>query len=510
MVLPIEPIRAANPNLTRDKLDTILRVELGFLNAELEALNKYRNYYEGDQKLVFGTDAFKEKFGPTFENFRDNWSAPIVDATADKLVIEGILLGSDKEEQDANKDLAREIWNIFRENDIDEQQTELHEASLVEGRAYAIAWPDAELGVRIDWNPPQLVRVRYADDDPRKIIWAVKRWVSPSGEIYVTEYTPNFIYKFKEPPKELRTETRVGIDAQKPTQTTGFTFDERRVPDEQWPLPNPFGVVPVIEFLNKGGSELHDVIPLQDAINYLMLQAFTAAGFQGWRQRGMMTGVSEPVGGWSNEPGKVWQLPPDLDAEGSLHYGSMFEFQEADLSGLRSLIEMVLQHLALQKKTPVRMFFESDRGGRGDSPSGESLLIEDQPLLDKVENRQRRLGNSWFRLARMVAHMDKKIKDELPLGEMNWHDPRSKYRSALIEEGAKMVDKMGLPLKFVIRQLGLSQDEIEFLEAEIERDHEEKMAQKKEELEIEADAMPDPVVPPTQPAPRPASRPPAN
>lgn len=502
MVLPIDPISAAVRSISRVTSEEILRYELQLLSAEISDLNKFRAYYDGDQKLEFGTEKFKEKFGDAFKGFRDNWCAPVVEAPADKLFIEGVRLGTTEEEISDNTDISRSIWNIFRENDIDEQQLDLHEAALVEGRSYMICWPDEERGVRLDWNPADLVRVRYADDDHRKIIWACKRWLTPSGQIYVTVYTPNAILKYQEAARELILDTRTGIDAQRPTFGSPQNWEPRNVPGEPWPLPNPFRVVPVVEFPNKRGSELHDVIPLQDGVNYLLMQILTAAGFQGWPQRGFMSGVKEPIGGWSNEPGKVWQVPPDLDADGEMHYGSMFEFKPADLSGMRSSVEMVLQHIALQTKTPVRMFFQSDRGGRGDAPSGESLLVEDQPLLDKVEDRQNRFGNAWYRVVRMIALMSDNIRTDLPLGEMRWKDPRAKYRSALIEEGAKMVAKMGIPLKFAATQLGLSEDELELLYSLLDEMKTEKQqeadAEVQRQIEVASASSPEPSLPTDQ------------
>lgn len=503
MVLPIQPIVGSHV-LSKEASELILQYELTVMDTELPALEKYRSYYDGDQAMVYGTEKFLTEFGPVFKGFKDNWSAPVVEALADKMYAKGLRLGTTDAEIESNTDLARDIWNVFRANDIDEQQADLWEGAFVEGRSYMICWPeedpDAPADVRIDWNPADLMRVRYADDDPRKIVWAMKRWLTPSGDIYITVYTTTAIYKYVEPARELLTDTRTGKNAERPTVSPTRTFTPRLVPGESWPLPNPYGLVPVVEFLNKRESELHDVIPLQDAVNYLMLQGLSAAGFQGFPQRGFMSGVKEPVGGWSNQPGRVWQVPPDIDPEGNLHYGSHFEFQASDMTGVKNWVDMVLQHLALQTKTPVRMFFQSDRGGRGDAPSGESLLVEDQPLLDKVEDRQRRFGNSLFRAVRMVAAMSESINSQtLPLGEIEWKDPRSKYRSALMAEGALMVDKMGMPIKFVATQLGFSQDEVELLTRYLDEQkaEAEEQAQREIDGQIEvANARPQPAMNP--------------
>jgi len=185
----------------------------------------------------------------------------------------------------------------------------------------------------------------------------------------------------------------------------------------------------------------------------------------------------------------------------------MGEFQASDLSQYRQLIEMVLQHLALTSKTPVRMFFKSDRGGRGDAPSGESQLIEDEPLLDKAKDREVRLGNKWFQVARLVA-ISLGLGDIR--GEMIWEDPRSKNRSALLDEAVKYAaptDKggLGLPIKWVIKRLALTPEDLAELQTLLDEQIKEDEALAQEQLSMEKEAakakLAGPVVPPTTKAP---------
>ncbi len=127
------------------------------------------------------------------------------------------------------------------------------------------------------------------------------------------------------------------------------------------------------------------------------------------------------------------------------------------------LIETMLQHVAQTSKTPTRYFYQSDRGGRGDAPSGESLKVEDQPLLDKIEARQKRYGNSWYRVARLVARAAaRNFQVDFPIGEPVWKDPQSEYRSVLLEQALQM-SELGIPLRFIVKHLGFSREETEEL-----------------------------------------------
>ncbi len=433
-----------------EESEAILRAETQALAADLPTFNRHRDYYDGDQLLSYGTDRFKDVFGESFEGLVSNWCGPVVDAVLDKLEVIGVKIPG-------AEDLSNIIWERLRANDLDEEQEELHEGVLVEGRAYAIVWPDDELGVRFDWQPAQNMRIKYADDDDRVPVWAMKRWLTSSGVVRINLYFADRIEKWRgtDEPSNL---------SFIPEALPNSGLEIFRVPGEPWPLPNPLGEVPVVEFTNRKGSEIKGVIPLQDGINYLLTSGFGAAEFNALRQKVMLTNADEPVGGWSNTPGRVWHLPHVLDADGKPIESRIDEFSETTLDAYRSYIEMILQHIALTSKTPVRMFFQSDRGGRGDAPSGDALRVEDQPLIDKAQSKQKRLGNSWYRVVRLTAKaLTRDASFILPPGEVIWQDLQADYRSALLEDAVKM-SELGVPYEFIIKKLGLTIEEVETLE----------------------------------------------
>lgn len=460
--------------------------------AEIQDIRKYRNYYDGDQSLVFGTDKFKE-FNSAFEGFEDNWCAVVVDAITEKMKLLGVELDrpqdSDTEDEDTQDERVTRIWNTFRDNNIDQQEKELTEEVFVGGRAGVIVWPDNELGARIDWQPAETIFFRYSEDDYRVLDFMVKRWTTPGGEIRINVYDRNEVRKYVEGKEQQppNPSNLPGVSATIPQRDPTFSLQPRFVEGEAWPLPHPFNRVPGVEFTNKRGSELKDVIPLQDAINYLLISSFLAGEFSAIKQRVFFTDKKEPEGGWSNIPGRIWHIPPMLDTDGKPIHGQMDEFSASDISQYRQIVEMVLQHLALTSKTPVRMFFKSDRGGRGDAPSGESELIEDEPLLDKAEDRETRLGNKWFEVVKLVASA-LGITETLR-GEMIWRDPRSKYRTALLDQAIKYANPkngLGLPIEWVIKQLALPPEDLIALEKALKEQEEEQERLRQEALDAQA------------------------
>lgn len=477
MVLPFRSPTAVSTGeelSDEQRLHAVIRSEMQELTALIPEYDRYRSYYEGDQALVFGKDLFASIFGTAFSLFRDNWCGVVVDALTDRLEIEGLIVEEDGEEAP----LAKQIWDLFRNNDIDEQQEELHEGIAVEGRAYAIVWPDDELRARIDWQPAQNVHVRYSDDDWRLPVFAIKRWINSDGEVRINVYTPEFVYKYREGQETRAPSIRHSTT---PASSPNFSLTPLTVRNEPWPLPNPLGVVPVVEFRSRKGSLLRDIVPIQDALNYLAVTSLGASAYTAFPQWVFNTSAKEPVGGWQNTPARVWQIPHVLDAEGKPMPFSMGQFQPGTVSGYRELVEMFLQHAALITKTPVRMFFQSDRGGRGDAPSGDSLIVDDEPLLDKVEKWQARVGNGWVRVARLAAlSANISLPDEAQFrAEMHWKDPRAKHRASLLAEAKQMFD-IGIPLKFIITKLALLPDEVKVLTTMIEEQKEEEKREKEE------------------------------
>ena len=473
----------------------LIEKELSALALDVTEMQKYRNYYNGNQDLVYGTTEFRAQFETDFKNFRDNWTAIVVDATLDKMKVVGLDIFSDLGEEtgqedgqvdgDESTEVANQIWNILSRNDFDEQQIMLFESMLVDSRSAMIVWPDPILKARVDWNPGSLVRVRYSDEDWREAVFAVKRWETSSGLIRVNVYTADSLYKYYQSSTHVPS-GKSGVLDTVPSSGDNSALNVYSVDGETWPLSHDFNEVPVIEFKNKRGSELENVIPQQDAINYLLISSFVNAGFTAFPQRVFFTGAGQPEGGWQNGPGRVWHLPPTIDADGAMHMGSGLEFKGSESKGMQELIQMVLQHIAYTTKTPVRLFFKSDRGGRGDAPSGDALLVDDEPHLDKVQDRETRAGNSLYRVIRLVAKAAN-ISDDLPPGEVVWQDLRTKYRSALLEEASTMV-KMGIPVEFVINHIGLAPEEIVTLlkmleekKAEEEAKEQEVLAQKEQD-----------------------------
>jgi len=463
--------------------EAVMRSELKALTEETDAMNVYRDYFDGKQELVYSTELFQQVFGDAFKGFKDNWMKVIVNACKNRLKLTNFSF-----EQDGDgSDIAKQIWDVLELNEFIVQQRDLHEGILVEGRAFVIVWPDPDIGAIVDWQPGQLCRVFYDPDRRTKPLWAVKRWTTEGGDIYVTFYTPEAVFKYVDKSSGIAPKKASSSSALTEVPGVGWfgNLEQRVVDGEEWPLLNPFGRVPVVEFNNTSyRSELEDAIPQQDALNKTLLDMMVTSEFQAFNQRAIETMANAPVGGWAAGPGEVWAFKPSFDADGKHIPSTFHDFEVSDPSTYMQPIAMWLQHIALTNSTPVRYFQESDRGGRGDSPSGESLLVDDKPLNDKVEEKQERFGPRHLDVARLIA-ASLEVEDAFSLtGQAVWQDPRHDYRLSKLQEGLKMVE-IGIPVEFVVQKLGFTPSEIVEVTSMIEQ---QKLEQEKKEREAAAAA----------------------
>lgn len=451
--LPLEP----QPRLDDDTLLEFISLDAQRLTEDLEVFEEYRDYYEGEQTLNFATENFADAFGDAFRDFRSNWMEVVIAAMEERLDLQHINIRNEQGSLDENQ--STEIWDTLFLNEFEELQLEVYNGALVEGRSYVIVWPDEVLGARVDANFAQNVRVSYSPFDSRVIERAIKRWVTDDGGQRLTFYTRDFIYKYKidpigtQEPEDVQVRDTGWVEL--PTEESG---------DPSWPLPNPFGEVPVVEFHNKGWkSELRDLIPLQDALNMDMRKMMVSGEFYATPVDYIVTSNEEPDGGWKASPGFIWHIQPEVDFEGNVLPVQVGRLEPSRPDSFLTMVETYLQHIAAISKTPAYYFYlSSKQGGRGDAPSGEALRVAETGLLKKIQMLQRLWGVRWLRVARLIAMSLGGFGDDpIPIrGESVWTHPMAHFLTILLEEARMMIDDLGLPPEYAWRHIGLTEDQV--------------------------------------------------
>jgi hypothetical protein len=158
-----------------------------------------------------------------------------------------------------------------------------HGAALLDGRFYATVWADAEGKPDIALDDATQMVVEFADGSRRKRTAALRRW-KEGDRVYATLYLRDGLYKLQGP-------ENAGANS------GTIEWEKREVPNEQWPLPNPLGVVPVVELavnrrLKPGRfpfarGEFEHCIGLIDRIHLLSFLGLVVAFWMGFPLRGV-------------------------------------------------------------------------------------------------------------------------------------------------------------------------------------------------------------------------------
>ena len=358
---------------------------LAAITAYHPTYQRYDNYYDGEHRLTFASDKFKNAFGNMFRAFADNLCATVVDATSDRLTI--VRFDSDS---DAISDAAWELWNANR---MDRGSGQVHVEALKSGDAYLILWPDGDNVPRMYPNRARGMTVGYDDEQPGLLTWAAKAWKLSDHRYRLNMYYADRIEKYIT--KQARESGGMPDKAE--------DWDAFQPEGETWPLSNPWEAVPVFHFANNAGvgewgrSELRDVIPLQDALNKAMADMMVAMEFNALPQR-WATGLEIPVGEDGRpispfQPGGVWSV-----ASPEVTFG---EFAASNLQQFTETHEQLRKEIAVVSRTPGHYITPMS----GQFPSGESLKTAEAAFLAKVRDRQVAFGNVWEDAMRLALRM---------------------------------------------------------------------------------------------------------
>lgn len=435
-----ETLTPGSPEWWRDGL-------LKALRERTEATEIYDEYYEGEQRLAFATSKFRKTFGDLFTEFADNWCGLVVDAPEERLNVEGFRFGVDDDRLQGDT----QAWEMWQRNQLDAFSQQAHLEALIWGNAAVMVWQENDLA-KITVEHPTQVIVAHESGSVSKRSAALKAWTDDfTGDLFVNLYLPDVIWKWK------RSAGVTKLDG-------GGTFVERE--DSQ--LVNPLGVVPIVPLVNKprllrpGQSEIRAVVPMQDAVNKLIADMLIASEFQSFRQR-WATGLEIPT--MYDDEGKplpadqqeavVWKHAIDrlwYSEDPETTYG---EFDVTDLQSFVTGIEMMVQHIASQSKTPPHYFYLA-----GGFPSGESIKSAETGLVSKVLRKQRFFGEAWEEVVRLgfAIEGDKERAVDV-FAETIWSDPETRTESQHVDSVIKM-RSVGIPLKQIWEDLGFTQSQI--------------------------------------------------
>lgn len=433
----------------------------GALDKQIRSVREFTDYYDGKHPLRYATDKYERVFGDLFKAFSDNFCSVVVDSVEERLTIDGFRIPFEKPrvrraegEQDDQPGAADdEATRIWQSNYLDADSQLGHTEALTCGIAYGLVWnnPADENTPAITIESPSQMIVAQEAGNRRRLRAGLKRWKGDDDFLYATLYLPDGIYKFRSRTKRSAGDSGYGVG-----------WVAREVADENWPLENPLGRVPIVPLVNRtrldgaGRSELISVIPLQNALNKLFADMLIASEFAAFRQK-WATGIEipedpdnpgEPIEDFETALNRLWST-----ANEQAKFG---DFAETDLSNYVKAIETTIQHLASQTRTPAHYFM----AGMGSFPSGESLKASETGLVAKARQRMRHFGEAWEDIIRLAFQV---IGDDARANavgaETIWRDPESRSDAELVDAAVKL-HTIGVPVEALWERIGATPGQI--------------------------------------------------
>lgn len=432
----------------------------------------HNDYYRGKQPLKFASDEFRKYHGDRYKGFADNWVQVVADSPVERLTVNGVQpAGAER----ADKESSR-VWNV---NGLDADSQLGFLGAVTGARSFVLVWgnPDDPDTPEVTFEDAAQCVIAYVPGSRRKRRAALKRWEDGEAE-FATLYLPDEVWKFERP-----STTNYKSKQERAVDDELNKWEVRETGNEPNPQPNPMGVVPMIELPNRPMlsldpiSDVAGVIAMQDAVNLLWAQLFTASDYASFPQR-IVLGAERPVVPILDDNGQViGERPVDLSkfAVDRVLFvtgddAKVAEWSAANLDAYTKVIEVAVGHIAAQTRTPQHYLV-----GKMANLSGDALLAAETGLVKRVEEKQLWFGVALREMYRLIAlaQGDEARADAIAGGRVLWADAESRSQAQMADALNKL-KQIGFPFEWLALRYGLTPlevaDLIEMKEREAELD----------------------------------------
>lgn len=483
-----------------EALRTVTRLERQLRHRGQDA-DHLLDYYAGNQKLRFASDQFRFYFAKRYVDFSDNWCQVVADSPAERLVVQGLRLPGDasalSQASGGRKGLDDDLWRIWCENGLEADSGLGFLQAISAKRSFVLVWdnPDDPTTPLVTFEDARECIVDYVPGSRRKRAAALKFWDDGSTE-FATLYLPDEVWKFQRPRQQEHNNNVRSLSS----ATAEGAWEPRKGTEPV--IPNPLGVVPMVELNNRpllGSEPLSDiggVTAMQDAINLLWSQLFTASDYAALGQRIILGAEVPKMPILDNNGQVVGEQPVDLQVlrEKRLLWipdenAKVAEWASADLAAYTSVIDVAIAHVAAQTRTPQHYLV-----GKMANLSADALKAAETGLVKKTQEKQLYFGEAIrevFRLVALVMDDTRKAK-AIAGGKVIWKDAEMRSEAQLVD-GLVKLRTIGFPFEFLAERYGLEPSEVERV-----------MAMKQEEADsaLFASVLSDPALAaPTAPSP---------
>lgn len=439
-------------------------------------IEKAFRYFEGDQPLAYASPQWKQFHADRYKGFSDNWCGVVGQVPVDRQEIIGFRLGGST---DVVTDDEKQLWADWNRNELGAQSNQGFLSSTIAKRSAVLVWGDDNDEPEVTWEHPSQVVVAYEPGNVRKRRAALKVWAEDDVE-YATLYLPTEVWKWQRGAigrvQNGRTETGLYVSG----AFAGAGWEPRLIDSENWPLPNPLDVVPIVEWVNRpmlGGEPISDIegtMAMQDAINMLWAYLFAAADQASMAAR-VVLGAEPPKIPVLDEQGQIIGSKPakleDL-ANGRLLFlpgvqgnaPTIDQWDAAKLDVFTNVVTQGVGHVAAQTRTPGYYLLTNEAFA---NLNGDALTAADVPLVDKVGNQQVHFGPAAKETAALMALVRNRkdlaaaIRAADARRFTQWKNP-AMHSPSQVADAATKDRAVGMSLHSVLeRRYGMSEPEID-------------------------------------------------
>ena len=414
----------------------------GQIANRIPSLDLFDAYYGGDHPLPWLPRQAQAEFRRILAMTRSNFCGLVVDATAERLQVEGFRLPGE-ERADA------ETWRLWQYNNLDDDADKAILEALIGGTSYTLVEPNGDTpNIYVEHASQAVVEYEPGSNRRRKAA-GLKLWVDDwTGRLNATLFLPDWVYKFEsEAPKSG------ALDHMK------LTWHPRLVRNENWPARNTLGEVPLTELPNNprlrtgGVSELDDVIDIQDRINKTIADRLITQDFGAFPQKWAVGYPDEDADGNPAEPidiGRDRVVTTDV-AKTEAAFG---QWDSAPLDPYNAAKREDVKDIASRTRTPAQYLL-----GEMSNVNGETLKASESGLVAKVRQRQRPFEGGLVQtmvLARKAAGLP------VPEARMSaiWRNPEFRTEGETTDAGIKQLAAGLRDRRGAQEFIGMSQSEI--------------------------------------------------
>jgi hypothetical protein len=399
------------------------------LDARTAVLTENEKYLSGKQPLAFLSSTARD--ATKLSRMASNIPSLAVTALAERLRVTALAVAGKP---------SPELWADYERNDLDQLLPLAFREALGLGSSYGIVWD--RTGQR---RPVVSIESAYqvtVETDPgsREIVSALKRWTA-AGKTHARLYLPDVVIAYE-------------ADG----ENTGAAFREGKH------IPNPLGVVPVVEFRNgsrllgPGETEIEDLKPLVDALNKILADLMVGSEYYA-RPRRWATGVemqSDDEGNPVNPfpEGDRMMISEAVEAR----FGSL---PAADLQSYEAAVKVLLGQIMAVSALPAHYLGALT----GQVPGADGLRASEASLSARAEAKQHLFGRPVEAMGRLMEA----IRTESDPSEIEvsarWADPTTRSVAQEADAVVKLHQAGLLPADYALARLGYSDDEIRAIRA---------------------------------------------